>query len=57
MFETPNAPINRPNRPGVGTMCGRSVSWSATTPMSNHRAPGMRACTYSAAPSLFSVGR
>ena len=35
------APISLANRPGVGTMCGRSVSGSAISSMSKYRAPGM----------------
>src|SRR6185312_4305162 len=44
-------------RPGVGTICGRSGSGSATTSMSKYRAPGICARTNSARPSLFSFGR
>ena len=51
------APISLANRPGVGTMCGRSVSVSAIASMSKYRAPGICAARNSACPSLGSFGR
>jgi len=53
----PSPPINRSKRPGLGTMCGRCVSGSATLSMSKKRAPGICASANNAAPSLPSLGR